>query len=129
MTQPEPAPLFTPPQATALLDQVIYEQVLECVDLDALYHLEQSLLLMVSDLQAMPHDRATETTQALLDRCLLRLPDDVRRFLSTGPVSMPFAFDDCALCDNLERDHAPSVDIGPNARPRPRPKPGPRHKA
>jgi hypothetical protein len=55
--------------------------------------------------------------------------DDIRRFLSTGPTAMPFAFGDCALCDSLERDHAPSLDIGPTARPRPKPKPGPRHKA
>jgi hypothetical protein len=36
-------PLFTPAQAAALLDQVICEQVLECIDLDALHRPEQSI--------------------------------------------------------------------------------------
>jgi hypothetical protein len=119
VTQPN-APLFTPPQATALLDQILYEQVLECVDLDALYHLEQSLVLMVAELQDLPHDRATETTQTLLDRCLLRLPDELRGYLRAGPVR----FDGCTLCDDLERDD----DLEHDDRPRPKPRPAPRPK-
>ena len=90
MTQPLHPPLFTPPQAAALLDQIIYEQVLESVDLDALYRLEQSLTMMVGELHGVPFAQATESAQAVLERCLLRLPDDIRRYLRAGPF---LAFD------------------------------------
>jgi hypothetical protein len=85
MTQPLHPPLFTPPQAAALLDQIIYEQVLESVDLDALYRLEQSLTMMVGELHGVPFAQATESAKAVLERCLLRLPDDIRRYLRAGP--------------------------------------------
>jgi hypothetical protein len=90
MTQPLHPPLFTPPQAAALLDQIIYEQVLESVDLDALYRLEQSLTMMVGELHGVPFAQATESAKAVLDRCVLRLPDDIRRYLRAGPL---LAFD------------------------------------
>jgi hypothetical protein len=90
MTQPLHPPLFTPSQAAALLDQLIYEQVLESVDLDALYRLEQSLTMMVGELHGVPFAQATESAKAILERCVLRLPDDIRRYLRAGPL---LAFD------------------------------------
>lgn len=92
--------LLAPQQAAVLLDQVIYEQVLECVDLDALYRLEQSLTMMVADYD---RDRAGEVAQAIIDRALLRLPDDVRSYLHAiaGPP-----FDGCELCDEEPRPAA-----------------------
>jgi hypothetical protein len=90
MTRPPHPPLFTPAQAAALLDQLIYEQVLESVDLDALYRLEQSLTMMVGELHGVSFAEATESATAVIDRCLLRLPDDIRRYLRAGPF---LAFD------------------------------------
>ena len=90
MTQPLHPPLFTPTQAAALLDQLIYEQVLESVDLDALYRLEQSLTMMVGELHGVPFAQATESAKAVIERCLVRLPDDIRRYLRAGPF---LAFD------------------------------------
>ena len=46
-----PTPLLAPHQAAVLLDQVIYEQVLACIDLEALYQLEQSLTMTVADFE------------------------------------------------------------------------------
>lgn len=104
---PGSAPLIAPHQAAVLLDQVIYEQVLECVDLDALYRLEQSLTMMVADYD---RDRAGEVAQAIIDRALLRLPVDVRSYLHAiaGPP-----FDGCELCDEEPRPAARA------SRPRP----------
>jgi len=99
MTEPIHPPLFTPLQAAALLDQLIYEQVLEAVDLDALYRLEQSLTMMVGELHGVPFAQATESAQAVLERCLLRLPDDIRRYLRAGPF---LAFDRSELGDRCE---------------------------
>jgi hypothetical protein len=90
-----PLPLLSPAQAATLLDQVIYEQVLECIDLDALYRLEQSLTLMVGEIDGVPDDRICDTATAMLDRALLRLPDDVRRYLQAADWSGG----DCALCE------------------------------
>jgi hypothetical protein len=101
---PDPAaspPLLAPHQATVLLDQVIYEQVLACVDLDAMYQLEQSLTMTVADFEG-DGDRAADLAKALVDRALLRLPDDVRRYLH-AVSSPPFA--GCELCDD-EADQA-----------------------
>jgi len=104
---PESAPLMAPHQAAVLLDQVIYEQVFECIDLDALYRLEQSLTMIVADFD---RERAADLAKAIIDRALLRIPDDVRSYLHAlgGP---PFA--GCDLCDE---DDPPPADP-PRKRP------------
>jgi hypothetical protein len=89
---PGPAPLIAPHQAAVLLDQLIYEQVFECIDLEALYRVEQSLAMIVADFD---RERAADLAKAIIDRALLRIPDDVRSYLHAlgGP---PFA--GCELC-------------------------------
>ena len=85
----DPAPIDEPvpsarssfAQAASLLDEVIYEQVVECIDLDALYRLEHSLTLLVGELDGISDDRVCETAKAMLNRALRRLPDDVWRYL------------------------------------------------
>jgi len=88
---------------------VIYEQVLDCVDLDALYQLEQSLTMIVADFED-DSDRACDVAKAIIDRALLRLPDDLRSYLHAiaGPP-----FDDCELFDE---DACPR---GPIPKPKP----------
>jgi hypothetical protein len=81
-------PLLSPDQASTLLEQVIYEQVVACVDLDALYQLEQSLILQLGELAGVSDDQVPQLAKAMLDRALLRLPDDVRRYLQA--VDWPF---------------------------------------
>jgi hypothetical protein len=82
--------------AATLLDRVVYEQVLDCVDLDALYQLEQSLTHLAGELEGVGPDRAAELAKAMLDRALLRLPDDVRRYLRAVDF---LACDGCELCE------------------------------
>jgi hypothetical protein len=108
-------PLLAPHQAEVLLDQVIYEQVLECIDLDAVHQLEQSLTMIVADFEA-DGTRAGDVAKAIIDRALLRIPDDVRSYLHaiSGP---PFA--GCELCEE---------DTRPREQP-PRPKPATRLKS
>ena len=93
---PESAPLIAPHQAAVLLDQVIYEQVFECIDLDALYRLEQSLTMIVADFD---RERAADLAKGIIDRALLRIPDGVRSYLHAlgGPP-----FTGCDLCDEDE---------------------------
>src|SRR6185503_13379227 len=78
---PPVPPLLTPAQAAVLLDQVIYEQVLECVDLEALYHIAQSLDSSLGEIDGVPDDSVGELAHSILDRALRRLPDDLRGYL------------------------------------------------
>ena len=71
-------------QVADLLDQMIYEQVIGCVDLDALYRVEQSLTMLVGEIDGIAADQICDLATALLDRALLRLPDDVRRYLQSA---------------------------------------------
>jgi hypothetical protein len=97
------APLLAPAQAALLLDQVIYEQILECVDLDALYHVAQSLDTMIGEIDGIPDDRAAELARSMVDRALLRLPDDLRAYLR---VSEWASREDCVLCQTEARQAA-----------------------
>jgi len=102
-TPPPPPPPPPPPlgatQTASLLDHVIYQQVLACVDLDALDDLEQSLTMLAGDLDGVGPDHAADLARAMVDRALLRLPDDVRRYLRTA--SWPF--EGCELCEEEAR--------------------------
>ena len=114
---PPPPPPLGANQAASLLDRVIYEQVLACVDLDALYDLEQSLTMLAGDLDGVSADHAADLARAILDRALLRLPDDMRRYLRAA--SWPFQ--GCELCEEEARQAGRSGDHGgghPATRPR-----------
>jgi hypothetical protein len=95
-----PEPLLTPDQAAILLDQVVYEQLLECIDLDEVSRVEQSLTLLVSELDGMTAERIDELARATLDRALRRLPDQIRRYLRDG--AWP-SFAGCESCDDDDR--------------------------
>ena len=100
-------PLLTPAQAAVLLDQVIYEQVLACIDLDELYRVGHSLTSMIDELDGVPDDRVADLARAILDRAILRLPDDLRGYLR---VSEYAARDACFLCEEEARErHAGEV--------------------
>lgn len=96
-------PLLTPAQAAELLDQVIYEQVLECVDLDAIHHVAQSLDSMIGEINGIPDDHVGELARSILDRALLRLPDDLRGYLR---ISEWASRDACVLCEAEARQTA-----------------------
>jgi hypothetical protein len=93
--------LLTGDQASDLLDRVVYEQVLECIDLDELFHLEQSLALTAGDLPGMSHERATELARSTLDRAFRRLPDDIRNYLRAVEA---LTCEGCELCEEEARE-------------------------
>jgi len=86
VTEPSTAarPLLSPAQASELLDQVIDDDVLECVDLEALARLEQSLEVLLGGLDGISRDAARTMATAMIDRALGRLPRDVRDLLSVA---------------------------------------------
>jgi hypothetical protein len=105
------APLCSPAQAAVLLDEVIYDQVLECVDLAALHRLEQSLEMTISDLEGPDCDRSSELAKAMLERAFARLPDELRGFLAAAR----WPFESCELCEDDAHDHPPSAAAAPAA--------------
>src|SRR6185295_13866157 len=102
-------------QATELLDHVVYEQVLECIDLDELVQLEQSLALNATGLPGITHQRGTELAKAMLDRAFHRLPDDIRTYLRAVEA---LACDGCALCEQEARGGRDARSPGPRRGPR-----------
>lgn len=108
-TPPGP-PALAAGEAATLLDHLIYEQVIACIDLDELYALEQALTLVAADLDGVGPDRAADLARALVDAALRRLPDDLRRYLDSG--GGPFG--GCPLCD--EEPHASRSSPGSSQR-------------
>ena len=110
------APLLDTDQATDLLDLVVYEQVLGCIDLDELYHLEQSLALSATGLPGITHQRGIELAKTMLDRAFHRLPDDIRTYLRAVEA---LACNGCELCEQEAREaHASRGPTGSRRGPR-----------
>jgi hypothetical protein len=103
MTAGPNPPLLTPAQAKDLLEQVLFEQVVECLDLDALYRLEQSLTMLVGEIDGVASDKVADTARAMLDRALLRLPDNVRAYLNMTSLLSSH----CELCEDEARGGEP----------------------
>ena len=93
------APLLTPAQAAQLLDEVIYERLIELVDLDGLHLLEQKLALEIAELDEIDDDAYPDIAKSMIDRAWHRLAEDPRRYVrfGTGP------FVDCELCEEERR--------------------------
>ena len=106
-------PLLTPGQAATLLDQVVYEQVLECVDLDALHRVQQSLTMMMGELDGVPDDHVEDMAADMLDRMLARMPRDLRTYLQATNWA---PFGDCELCEDEAEEQARAVNQTPARR-------------
>jgi hypothetical protein len=76
---PEPFAALGPGQLHRFLDELICAEVMACIDFDELYHLEQSLALLATELDDMGPDRAADLAKDLLDRALRRAPDELHR--------------------------------------------------
>ena len=89
-------PLLSPDQATRLLDDVLYERVLGCIDLRALFMIEVDLWVALSECEVCADDdEAKHLAKQMIDRALSRLHDEDRRY---GPVR-PFGFE-CPDCED-----------------------------
>jgi len=81
---PPPTPALTIDQTTRLLDRMVHDHVMSCIDLDALYRVEQALAVFAGDLGGIAPDRATALAESLVDRSLQRLPADLRCHLRSA---------------------------------------------
>ncbi|HEY5926715.1 MAG TPA: hypothetical protein VIV11_33745 [Kofleriaceae bacterium] len=88
------APLLAPDKAAKLLDDVLYERVLGCIDLEALFMIEVDLWVALSDCEG--DDEATKhVAKDMIDRALRRLPDEERRYGMMRPFGM-----ECPDCED-----------------------------
>lgn len=72
--------LLSPGHASQLLERVIYEQVRELVDLDALYELELMIATELGTVDAIGQDEQLDISRAMIDRALIRLAEDDDRY-------------------------------------------------
>ncbi len=101
-TPPAPAtpPALAADEAAVLLDRLIYEQVVACIDLEELHALEQAITLLAAELDGVGPDRAADLARAMLDAALRRLPDDLDRYLHGAGW---LHHDECPLCEEEAR--------------------------
>jgi hypothetical protein len=91
---PPSSPLLAPDQASRLLDDVIYERVLGCVDLQALFMVEVDLWVALSEADVADAESAKRLAKEMIDRALRRLPDEERRYGAMRPFGH-----ECADCE------------------------------
>ncbi|HEX4417493.1 MAG TPA: hypothetical protein VH165_06310 [Kofleriaceae bacterium] len=112
-SEPEPShghqPPLLPAQLTELLEQVVYLQVLEHVDLGGLFELEQQLTLIAGNLPGISPDQASHTARTLIDHALRRVPDSARNYLRIADC---LGGDTAAGADNAGADNTDGADDG-----------------
>jgi hypothetical protein len=94
-------PLLAPDKASKLLDDVIYERVLDCIDLEALLTVEIDLWSALTECGDTEDDEAKEIAKSMVDRALARLPGEDRRYDLINPFGM-----ECRDCDDERRGRA-----------------------
>lgn len=95
------AALMTPEQASKLLDEVVYERVVGCIDFDALFQFEQELWHALYEC-GLDDEGVIQATDQLIERALARAGTDPRRHCSDETYAEVLA--DCELRDKLARD-------------------------
>jgi len=83
------APLMSKEQATKLLEEVVYERVLACVQLMSLFRFELDLWVAVHEAGLGDEERSREIASEMIDRALHRVADDEQRYA---------LFDQCEVC-------------------------------
>jgi hypothetical protein len=84
--------------ASKLLDHVIYEHVLDCIDLDALYNLEQTLWYALGQ-SGVPAEDIGDIAHEMIGKALDQVRHDERRELIFGSGEGL----DCDLCERAAR--------------------------
>jgi hypothetical protein len=88
---------IAPAMVQKLLDEVIYESVVEAIDFDALHRIEQMLAMTLLDLGQIEPDKAVAAATMMIERAWQRLADDPRRRGIMERSGM-----DCELCAAAE---------------------------
>lgn len=85
--------MIPPELATKLLDDVIFQRVLSCIDLEELALLEQELWMSVHAL-GRNDEQSLHVAREMLDRAFARIQHDPQRYV--------LGFDDSSACPARE---------------------------
>jgi hypothetical protein len=88
-------PLLAPDQASKLLDDVLYERVLGCVDLEALFMVEVDLWVALSECEVADDEAAKRVAKDMIDRALGRLVGEECRYAMMRPFGS-----ECLDCED-----------------------------
>jgi hypothetical protein len=107
-------PLLAPDKASKLLDEIIYERVLACIDVDALLHFECELSCAFAECRFDGAAGSSELAREMIDRALHRVRDERwQAHLRSGRSIAAWDYDSC---DEI----APEPKL--MAKPKPKPK-------
>ncbi|HTL35849.1 MAG TPA: hypothetical protein VL326_22120 [Kofleriaceae bacterium] len=97
-------PLLAPEQAGKLLEEVIYERVLSFVDLEGLFDFERELWCAYDEAGVADEEDVPALVKALIDRAIVRLCDEPRRYVDFSAPFQPFPV--CELCEQEANEAA-----------------------
>ena len=85
---------MAPAMVSQLLDTVVYEAIVEMIDFDALYRLEEMLVMGILEVGQVEPEKAIAVANMMIERALHKLADDPRRHANIRPNDGM----DCELC-------------------------------
>lgn len=113
-------PLVTPTRADALLEAIIHDQVVACIDLAALAAVQQALAALVEEVHGEGQDRAAQVSLALIDQSLGRLASEFAAYLRLDNTLRRRG---CRMCEDEVRSaraaRAPGMAASPGSVDRP----------
>lgn len=101
-----PPPLLPPEQAGKLLDELVYDRVLDCIDLDTLLTFECELACAFDECTREGHARGCDLAKEMIDRALDRARDQrwEAHLRNSVPFTEPWGCEDsdnCELCNEV----------------------------
>jgi hypothetical protein len=106
-----PAPLIAPGDAGKLLDEIIYERVLSCIDVDALLTFECELSSAFDECDFDGDPAAPDLAKEMIDRAMHRAREERWEAHLRGSRSCDSLPWDCELCEE--------APVKPSATPKP----------
>lgn len=93
--------MIAPDKAASLLDELVYERVMSCIDLGELSRFANELMVALDDV-GVEEVEVTAIAKDMVMRALTRIRDEVDQHGPLGESAAPLD-DDCPLCIDLAR--------------------------
>ena len=100
--------MISPEQAGNLLDELVYERVYSCIDLNELTRFANELMSALDECGVADKEVSTVARDMVM-RALTRIRDEIERTGPLGAHADPFD-DDCPLCVDLAQHERAAKD-------------------
>jgi hypothetical protein len=94
---------ISPAMAHKLLERIVYEGVIECIDFDSLARMEDMLAMELCGTSEDDVDKAVAIAKAMIDQAWSEAISDARRYVNIQGHGDGM---DCELCDAEAAAHA-----------------------